>query len=120
MNQTKTTKRLLTVLIAAAAVSLAACGGGGGGDSTDSVLPAGKVGTVGDGVNASEYNALQCGMTKDQVQAIIGDLQTSISTDNAIWFYKFPTYSVSVWFPSGVLASKNNYKGAASVDSTRC
>ena len=119
MKQTKTAKRLLTILIAAAALALTACGGGSS-DTTEGVLPAGKVGTVGDGVNAEEYNALQCGMTKDQVQAIIGDLQTSISTDNAIWFYKYPTYSVSVWFPSGVLASKNNYKGAASVDSTRC
>lgn len=119
MKQIKTAKRLLILLFAAASLSLVACGGGDG-DSTESLLPAGKVGTVGDGVNASEYNALQCGMNKDQVQAIIGDLPTSISTDNAIWFYKYPTNSVSVWFPSGVLASKNNYKGSASVDSTRC
>lgn len=120
MNQTKTAKRLLTILIAAAAVSLAGCGGGGDGNSTEAVLPAGKVGTAGDGVNANEYNALQCGMSKDQVQAIIGDMPTSLSTDNTIWFYKYSAYSVSIWFPSGVLASKNNYKGAASVDSTRC
>ena len=70
MNQTKTAKRLLTVLIAAAAMSLAACGGGG--DSGDS-LPEGKVGTVGDGVNAAEFAAIQCGMNKDQIIAITGD-----------------------------------------------
>jgi outer membrane protein assembly factor BamE (lipoprotein component of BamABCDE complex) len=120
MNKLNATPRFLTALAVASALALAACGGGGDNDTTENVLPAGKVGTVGDGVNASEYNAIQCGMNKDQVQAIVGDLQTSISTDNAIWFYKYPTYSVSVWFPAGVVASKNNYKGAASVDSTKC
>lgn len=69
MNQTKTAKRLLTILIAAAAMSLAACGGGGSGDS----LPEGKVGTVGDGVNAAEFAAIQCGMNREQVIAITGD-----------------------------------------------
>ena len=70
MNQTKTAKRLLTLLIVAAAMSLAACGGGdSGGDS----LPEGKVGTVGDGVNAAEFAAIQCGMNKDQIIAVTGD-----------------------------------------------
>lgn len=70
MKTMNTFKRLLTVLLAAAAMSLAACGGGdSGGDS----LPEGKVGTVGDGVNAAEFAAIQCGMNKDQIIAITGD-----------------------------------------------
>lgn len=86
MNQTKTTKRLLTILIAAAAMSLAACGGGDSGSATTGDLPSGKVGTVGDGLNAAEFEAIQCGMNKDQVTAIVGDGPTSMLGE-LVWNY---------------------------------
>ena len=86
MNQTNTTKRLLTILIAAAAMSLAACGGGDSGSATSGDLPSGKVGTVGDGMNAAEFEAIQCGMNKDQVMAIVGDGPTS-TLGELVWNY---------------------------------
>lgn len=120
MNQTKTIKSLLTIMIAASALSLTACGGGDGGGS--SPLPAGKVGTVGDGINASEFDAIQCGMNKDQVQAIVGDLPTSISGDKTGWNYQYPGtgYSASLWFPGGALKAKNNYLGSKDGQSVLC
>ena len=96
MNQTKTAKRLLTILIAAAAMSLAACGGGGSGDS----LPEGKVGTVGDGVNAAEFEAIKCGMNKDQVNAIVGDAPTEIVSD-LIFTYTTANTFTSLLFSAG-------------------
>ena len=104
MNQTKTAKRLLTILIAAAAMSLVACGGGGDNDS----LPAGKVGTVGDGMNAAEFEAIQCGMNKDQVMAIVGDAPTIIAQDTG-WIYKSDITFTDVIFsaPDGVVKFKS-------------
>lgn len=100
MNQTKTAKRLLTVLIAAAAVSLAACGGGDSGGATSGDLPAGKVGTVGDGVNAAEFEAIKCGMNKDQVNAIVGDAPTEIVSD-LIFTYTTANTFTSLLFSAG-------------------
>jgi outer membrane protein assembly factor BamE (lipoprotein component of BamABCDE complex) len=120
MKNTKTMNRLLTIVIAASAMSLAACGGGSSSSDPASVLPAGAIGTVGDGVNASEYAALKCGMNKDQVQAIIGDLPTFISSDNVVWNYIYPTNVVQVAFPSGVLTYKVLFKGNTNVDSLKC
>jgi len=62
-------KKSTLVVALMCALALTACGGGGSGDS----LPEGKVGTVGDGVNAAEFAAIQCGMNKDQIIAITGD-----------------------------------------------
>lgn len=115
-----TTRRFFAVMFMGLALTLTACGGG----SSDggSPLPAGKIGTVGDGINASEFEAIQCGMNKDQVQAIVGDLPTSITGDNSGWYYQYPGlgYSASLWFPNGALKAKNNYQGAKSVESVLC
>ena len=103
MNQTKTAKRLLTVLIAAAAMSLAACGGGGSGDS----LPEGKVGTVGDGVNAAEFAAIQCGMNADQIIAITGDGPSESYGNGQGLGWTLTDPYVSVYFKdSGLLREK--------------
>ena len=91
MNQTKTAKRLLTILIAAAAMSLTACGGGSDSSDIGSVLPKGAVGTNGDGINQSEYKAIACGMSTEQVQAIIGDLPTTV-VSSTFWAYTYPSY----------------------------
>lgn len=99
MNQTKTAKRLLTVLIAAAALSLAACGGGDSGSATTGDLPSGKVGTVGDGVNAAEFEAIQCGMNKDQVTAIVGDGPTS-TLGELVWNYAIGSNYTQIEFTS--------------------
>lgn len=108
MNQTKTAKRLLTVLIAAAAMSIAACGGGDSGSATAGDLPSGKVGTVGDGINAAEFEAIQCGMNKDQVTAIVGDSPTIVAQDIG-WIYKTATIFTDVIFTdaNGVVKSKS-------------
>lgn len=108
MNQTKTAKRLLTILIAAAGLSLSACGGGDSGSATSGDLPSGKVGTVGDGMNAAEFEAIQCGMNKDQVMAIVGDAPSIIAQDIG-WIYSYPTTFSDVIFTSsnGVVKSKS-------------
>lgn len=105
MNHTKTAKYLLTILVAAAALSLAACGGG---DSGGNALPAGKVGTVGDGVNAAEFEAVQCGMNKDQVTAIIGDAPTVIGGD-VVWNWNYPATFTQIAFntPTGSVVYKS-------------
>lgn len=74
---------LVTALLGA--LALTACGGG---SDDGGALPAGKVGTVGDGVNEAEYAAIQCGMNKDQVTAIIGDAPTA-DLGGLIWNYKY-------------------------------
>jgi len=105
MKNTNTIKRFLTVLLAAAAMSLAACDGGdSGGDS----LPEGKVGTVGDGVNAAEFAAIQCGMNKDQVTAIVVDSPTSTFGDLG-WDYKYVggSHTQISFNVGGVVSGKN-------------
>lgn len=108
MKTMNTFKRLLSVLFAAAAMSLAACGGGDSGSATSGDLPSGKVGTVGDGMNAAEFEAIQCGMNKDQVTAIVGDGPSIIAQDIG-WLYKSPTNLSDVIFTSssGVVKSKS-------------
>ena len=108
MKNTNTIKRLLTVLLAAAAMSLAACGGGDGGSATTGELPSGKVGTVGDGLNAAEFEAIQCGMNKDQVMAIVGDAPTIIAQEVG-WIYSYTATFSDVIFsaPNGVVKSKS-------------
>lgn len=75
------------ILIAlASAGALTACGGGGDATETSvpasvSLLPDGKVGTAGDLVNKAEYEAITCGMTKEQVMAVVVDQPTSVSGD---------------------------------------
>lgn len=86
MKTMNTFKRLLSVLLAAAAMSLAACGGGDSGSATSGDLPSGKVGTVGDGMNAAEFESIQCSMNKDQVTAIVGDGPTS-TLGELVWNY---------------------------------
>jgi hypothetical protein len=115
MKTMNTFKRLLTVLLAAAAMSLAACGGGDGGSATTGDLPAGKVGTVGDGVNAAEFEAIQCGMNKDQVMAIVGDGPTNILGDVVLnWNFGSVFTQVAFTTPTGVV----KYKGTGSNNKT--
>lgn len=99
----------------AATLGLVACGGGGGGGS---VLPAGKIGTKGDGVNASEYEALQCGMTNAEVDAIIGDPRTSGQDIGPVYVY--PTYSVALYLPLGKLTIKTINSGGKSYGEVHC
>ena len=108
MNQTKTAKRLLTILFAVAAMSLAACGGGDSGSATSGDLPSGKVGTVGDGMNAAEFEALQCGMNKDQVMAIVGDEPTA-DLGGLVWNYINGSNGSQIAFTNadGVVKGKN-------------
>ncbi len=108
MKNTKTFQRLLTVLFAAAAMSLTACGGGDGGSATSGDLPSGKVGTVGDGMNAAEFEAIQCGMNKDQVMAIVGDGPTA-DLNGVVWNYIYGSNGSQIGFTNstGVVKGKN-------------
>ena len=104
MNKIKTTRGILSAVIVAAALGLVACGGGGsGGDS----LPEGKVGTVGDGVNAAEFAAIQCGMDKDQIIAITGDGPSESYGNGQGLGWTLTDPYVSVYFKdSGLLREK--------------
>ena len=90
-------KHILPILLAVVAV-VALFGCGGGGSSSDApvvadigLLPDGKVGTAGDLVNKAEYEAITCGMTKEQVMAIVVDQPTKVigeiatNSANLIW-----------------------------------
>jgi outer membrane protein assembly factor BamE (lipoprotein component of BamABCDE complex) len=79
----KNTTLLATLLCA---LALTACGGGDSSSPTSGDLPSGKVSTVGDGINATEFEAIQCGMNKDQVTAIVGDAPTS-TLGELVWNY---------------------------------
>jgi hypothetical protein len=76
----KNTTFLATLICA---LALTACGGGTSSSSTTGDLPAGKVGTAGDGINAAEFEAIQCGMNKDQVMGIVGDANNA--GNDIIW-----------------------------------
>jgi outer membrane protein assembly factor BamE (lipoprotein component of BamABCDE complex) len=108
MNQSKSVKRAFNALITAAVVSLSACGGGDSGSPTAGDLPAGKIGTVGDGVNAAEFEAIQCGMNKDQVTAIVGDTPTN-NLGDLIWSYTYGGNNSGILFTNanGVVKGKN-------------
>jgi hypothetical protein len=114
MNQTKTAKRLLTVLIAAAAMSLAACGGGDSG-SPASLLPAGAVGTKGDNVNLSEYEAITGGMNMDQVKAIVGDAPNVVGTEYLGWVSN-PAAELNIIFLNNGVKRKILTSGGKSLD----
>ena len=116
MNKIKTTRSILSAVIVAAALGLVACGGGDSGSA--SVLPSGKVGTVGDGVNASEYEALQCGMTNAEVDAVIGDPRTSGEDTGPVYVY--PTHSVALYMPDGKLKNKAINSGGKSYGLVQC
>ena len=86
MNESNTTRRLLTALTVGLALTLTACGSGGSdGGGVSSVLPGGAVGTVGDGINTAEYNAIKGGMTADQIKAIVGDAPSSEGPTGMAW-----------------------------------
>jgi hypothetical protein len=91
-----------------AALALTACGGG---DSGGDALPAGKVGTVGDGVNAAEFEAIQCGMNKDQVFAIVGDAPSQSYNNGEGFGWTLTDPYVVVYFKNtGVLREKISAK----------
>lgn len=99
-----------TTLLAAliCALALTACGGGDSSSPTSGDLPSGKVGTVGDGMNAAEFEAIQCGMNKDQVMTIVGDAPTTILGDS-IWSYTYAGNNSGVLFTgaNGVVKGKS-------------
>jgi outer membrane protein assembly factor BamE (lipoprotein component of BamABCDE complex) len=119
MNQTKTAKRLLTILIAAAAMSLTACGGGSDSNDIGSVLPKGTVRTTGDGINQSEYDAVVCGMSREQVQAIIGDTPTAVVSEN-LWSYTYPSYYGQMAFGGSGLTFKMIGQNNKAVQVNQC
>lgn len=100
----------MSVVIVAAALGLVACGGGdsGRGSATTGDLPSGKVSTVGDGLNAAEFEAIQCGMNKDQVTAIVGDSPTA-DLGGLIWNYIYGSNGSQIAFTdsNGVVKGKN-------------
>jgi hypothetical protein len=122
MKQTKIAKRLLTTVLAAAVMSLAACGGGGSENASD-ILPAGKVGTIGDGINQAEFDAVQCGMNRDQILAIVGD-QPSNNFGGFGLLFVYPTYNAGFYFSSqdqlSAMAEKVLRVGTKEIQSTKC
>ena len=103
-------------------LALTACGGGDSSSPTSGDLPSGKVGTVGDGMNASEFEAIQCGMNKDQVTAIVGDAPTIIAQDIG-WIYKTSTLFSEIVFtsPNGVVKYKDTGPaGKPSIVTVKC
>lgn len=123
MNKIKTTRSILSAVIVAAALGLVACGGGDDKKDVASVLPAGAVATVGDGVNLAEYNAIQCGMTRAQVETIVGDAATTSVTVNGnghLNAYKFGDLTVVVAFNGVGVINKSLTQGQTSVQSTKC
>ena len=112
-------KTTFTIAVTALALTLTACGGG---SSDSGSLPTGKVGTVGDGVNQAEFDALQCGMNKDQVMAIVGDTPTTIQGD-IVWNWITSTSHTQIGFasPTGTLNGKNTGPvGKPSTSSLKC
>lgn len=123
MNKIKTTRGLLSAVIVAAALGLVACGGGASSDSPQSLLGTGAVGTVGDGVNLAEYNAIQCGMTQAQVETIVGDAPTTsvvVNGDGHLNAYKFGNLTVVVTFNGTGVINKSLTQGQTSIQSTKC
>lgn len=102
------TNTLLAALLCA--LALTACGGGDSSSPTSGDLPSGKVGTVGDGINAAEFEAIQCGMNKDQVMAIVGDGPTANAGD-VLWNWNTASNITQVAFTSATGGVK--YKGTS-------
>lgn len=106
MNFANTTRKLGSVLMMAAALVIVGCGSGSdGGDS----LPMGKVGTVGDGVNQAEFDAIQGGMNREQLAAIIGDLPTKDYGTALEWRQADP-YVVVFFNAAGLVREKDLIK----------
>lgn len=77
-----TTRRFFTALAVGLALTLTACGSG----SSDSAgLSAGVVGTPGDGANQGEFDAIQKGMSREQVVSIMADAPTFQSATHVEW-----------------------------------
>ena len=103
----------------AAALGLVACGGGDSSGSTESILPKGAVGTAGDGINLSEYEAVACGMSREQVQAIIGDSPTTVVSEN-LWSYTYPSYYGQIAFGGSGLTFKMIGQNNKAVQVNQC
>ena len=109
-NFANTTRKLGYVLMTAAALVIVGCGSGSdGGDS----LPVGKVGTVGDGVNTAEYEAIQGGMNREQIIAIIGDQPTKDYGTALEWRQSDP-YVVVFFNELGLVREKDLVKTGVS------
>lgn len=122
MNKIKTTRGLLSAMVVAAALGLVACGGGDSAGSTESVLPKGVAFTPGDGVNLGEYNAITCGMPRDEVRRIIADAPTLADSEIVMMYSLSGGLNASFNFANGVLKQKGigNGKAAGQVDDVRC
>ena len=119
MNKIKTIRSVLSAVTVATAWGLVACGGGGDSNDVGNVLPKGTVGTSGDGINQSEYEAVSCGMSREQVQAIIGDSPTTVVSEN-LWSYTYPTYYGQMAFGGSGLAFKMIGKNNKAVQVNQC
>jgi hypothetical protein len=97
------------ILSTAAIFALAACGGG----DDSKALAAGKVGTLGDGVNQAEYDALQCGMNRDQVAAIVADQPTALvaSGTQLAWALQFDSNEIRAVVAFNLTTDLLTYKG---------
>jgi hypothetical protein len=117
MNKIKTTRSILIAVIVAAALGLVACGGGDSGGSPASLLPAGVVATNGDGVNLTEYNAISCGMPKDEVRRIVADAPAD---ERGYLYYSMGEVSATFYFENDLVKSKQINRGKTLIDSVKC
>ena len=114
MNKLITTRRFFAAMTMGLALTLTACGSGSDAGAS-SVLPSGAVGTMGDGVNLSEYDAIKGGMTMDQVKAIVGDAPTAPGSSFLGW--TFGAADVGVIFENGTVKRKVIASGGKEIDS---
>lgn len=84
-------KTLFVGMFVAASLALTACGGGG---DDGGGLAAGVAGTAGDGANQGEFDAVQKGMSVEQVLAIVADAPT----------YRAPRDTFVQWQKGSVIA----------------
>lgn len=97
-------KSLLATLTLSAALALTGCGGGDSGSGNS--VPAGTVGTAGDGANQGEYDAIQKGMTREQVIAIMADAPTYQSSLHVEWVRSSVNVTVAFQGPDGGASEK--------------
>lgn len=119
----------LHFVASAVAFALLGCGGDTSSSSTPAVadvslLPDGKVGAAGDLVNKAEYEAIACGMTKEQVMAVVVDQPTKVIGETLVWnngngtaTISFSGVSFSGFVTTKTLSSATN---SASPTITRC
>lgn len=104
MKTTLKIPSILATITLAAAFALTGCGGGDSGSGNS--VPAGTVGTAGDGANQGEYDAIQKGMTREQVIAIMADAPTFQSASHVEWVKSSVNVTVAFQGPDGRASEK--------------